>query len=166
MQAMALTIPYFVQLAAGNNGENTFWVQLLVIVILAAGAGVYSVARSRAKHIRRLVSDEAVENLIEPAAPSHKRRNTAGGMELLTIEFLAEVVEHTDAVDKLDVAMRGMCFAELVRRKQLLAVSSDALIIYTRDEEGFFDKFIRREAMAELAGRTPASPSLHSVPLI
>ena len=37
-----------VYLAAGDSEEG-FWVELLVIVILAAGAGVYSIAKTRAK---------------------------------------------------------------------------------------------------------------------
>jgi hypothetical protein len=45
---MKPTIPHFVQLAAGDSEEG-FWVQLLIIVILAAGAGIYSIVKTRVK---------------------------------------------------------------------------------------------------------------------
>ena len=203
---MGLVIPYFVCLAAGNS-EETFWVQLLVVVILAAAIGIYTLAKSRAKHIRRNTSDEIIETLIEPqnngsssalhlprrrleakpdfqssvlrppsfvirhSTPSQKRRDTAGGMELLTGDFLAGVVEHIDSVDHPDIAMRSMCWKELARRGELGAVSSKALKKYILNEGGFFDKSIRREAMAQLAGRTqketqPPSAAIESMPLM
>ena len=51
--------------------------------------------------------------------------------------------------------MRRLCFAELVRRGELWAVASIPLKVYTLDENEFYGKVIRYEAMAELAGRTP-----------
>jgi hypothetical protein len=50
--------------------------------------------------------------------------------------------------------MRCLCFTELVRRGELWAIASGALMVYTLDENGFYGKVIRCEAMAELAGRT------------
>ena len=50
--------------------------------------------------------------------------------------------------------MRRLCFAELARRGELWTLASNALKIYTLDEDGFYGKVIRCEAMAELAGRT------------
>jgi hypothetical protein len=161
---MGLAIPYFVYLAAGDS-EETLWVQLLVIVVLAAGGGVYTLAKSRAKRIRRTANDEIIETLISRPSSFVTRqfnqdgRRTTGrdlksGMELLEKEFLVGVVEHIDAADNQDIAMRGMCFAELVRRGQLSALLSEALKAYILDEGGFFGKTVQREAMAELAGRT------------
>ena len=201
---MGLAIPYFVCLAAGDS-EESFWVQLLVVVILAAGVGIYTLAKSRAKRVRRKASDEIIETLFEPqnndsssalhlprrrfelkpdsqssvlsppslvirhSIPSHKRRDTAGGMELLTGDFLAGVVEHIDDVDNPGIAMRSMCWKELARRGELGAVSSKALKKYILNEGGFFDKLIRREAMAQLASRTeketqPPSAAIESMP--
>jgi hypothetical protein len=170
---MELAIPYFVYLAAGDS-EETLWVQLLVILVLAAGGGIYTLSRSRAKHIKRTANDEIIESLI--SRPSFfvtrqfnqdgrqtkddgrgKRttgRDLKSGMELLEREFLVWVVEHIDAADNQDIAMRGMCFAELVRRGELSALLSEALKAYILDEGGFFGKTVQREAMAELAGRT------------
>jgi hypothetical protein len=51
-------------LAAGDSEEG-FWVQLLVIVLLAAGVGVYGVAKSRAKK--------------QAGPPSARPRQQAGG---------------------------------------------------------------------------------------
>jgi hypothetical protein len=184
--------PTIVYLAAGDNEEG-FWVQLLVIVVLAAGAGVYSIAKSRARRpvggalkelYSRLTSaaksavgrrpvrfaelqkteDKYPSSVIRPvssfeaAQPSAKGRDLKSGMELLAKGFLVGVVEQTDAIDQLDIAMRRLCFAELVRRGELTAVASDALKVYTLDEYGFFDKSIRCEAMVELAGRTGKAP--------
>ncbi|MBN2019992.1 MAG: hypothetical protein JW749_07195 [Sedimentisphaerales bacterium] len=153
-------------LAAGD-GEETFWVQLLVFMTLAAGWGVYVLARSRARRFKRAADDELIETVIghraDGQAPAdgigkatqpQKKRNLKSGMGLLDRAFLVEVVERTEAADTHDVAMRSMCFYELMRRRELRALSSGALMVYTLDKEGFFDKTIRREAMAELAGRT------------
>jgi hypothetical protein len=75
-------------------------------------------------------------------------------MELLTRDFLVEVVERTGSAEMRDVTMRNLCFTELVRRGELGAVSSDALKTYTLNTEGVFDKSIRYQAMKELAKRT------------
>jgi hypothetical protein len=47
---MELAVPHFVCLASGS-GEDAFWGQLLVVVILAAAWGVYSLFRKhQARH--------------------------------------------------------------------------------------------------------------------
>jgi hypothetical protein len=203
-------------LAAGD-GEETFWIQLLVLVILAAGVGFFGVIKKhrvrygaareiirnklngivrRGRDIAilwsRLISEirealipfihrtqtklglifnpgasgtkinEEVRGLtaIRPDTPKSGRatkqgkRNFNSGMELLTRDFLVEVVERTGSVEMQDVTMRNLCFTELVRRGELLAVSSDALKTYTMNTEGIFDKSIRYQAMKELASRT------------
>lgn len=213
-----MVLSEFVCLAAGD-GEETFWTQLLVVVILAAGWGLYSLARKRAKQkvsrvgrysqaqgryvrFRELAHQkygELVEGLKNAAArlragiaapassagtpgaaiptgsrlenapapgesvrkskqTGPRKRDTAGGMELLATDFLAWVVEQTDAADKRDVDMRRLCFGELVRRGELSLVASDSLKVYTQDEEGFYGKSIRYEAMMELAARTGKTP--------
>ena len=75
-------------------------------------------------------------------------------MELLARNFLTGVVEQTNSPDQRDIEMRRLCFTELGRRGELWAIASTALKVYTLDEDGFYGKVIRCEAMAELAGRT------------
>jgi hypothetical protein len=140
-------------LAAGNNEDN-FWVQLLVVVMLAAGAGIYGLVKSRAKVARREASDEVIEALIEQPSVSQKKRELHRGMELLDRVFLVGVIEHTDSADQRDITMRRLCFTEIVRRGELVAVASDALRVYTVDAQGFYGKSIRCWAMNELAART------------
>jgi hypothetical protein len=50
--------------------EVTFWIQLLMIVILAAGAGTYVMVKSRAKRIERQTRDETIETIIARPAVS------------------------------------------------------------------------------------------------
>ncbi len=152
--------------------EGTFWIQLLMIVILAAGAGAYVLFKSRTKRVEHR-RDVAIETIIRPSAasifeppsvpalskveppkPVIKSKDIAGGMELLARDFLVNVVEQTDSLDQRDIAMRKLCFAELSRRGELASIASSALKVYTLDEDGFYGKVIRCEAMAELAGRT------------
>jgi hypothetical protein len=154
--------------------EKTFWIQLLMVVILAAGVGIYGSVKSRAKRIEQQAHDETIEAVIAPAKPlatahaSHERhviseikprqRDLSGGMELLARNFLTGVVEQTNSPDQRDIEMRRLCFTELGRRGELWAIASTALKVYTLDEDGFYGKIIRCEAMAELAGRTTDKP--------
>ncbi|MGD0597703.1 MAG: hypothetical protein ABSA64_09330 [Sedimentisphaerales bacterium] len=134
--------------------EGTFWIQLLMVVILAASVGIYGLVKSRTKRLERETHDEIIETIIEPPKPLVKKCNLSGGMELLARNFLVGVVEQTDTADQRDIEMRRLCFAELARRGELWAVASIPLKVYTLDENGFYGKVIRCEAMAELAGRT------------
>ena len=160
--------------------EGTFWIQLLMMVMLAAGAGIYLLFKSRAKRFERQTRDEVIETIIETPQPlavsaplpiiarpekrriewpvvseaEPRRKNLTGGMELLARNFLVSVVERTDSPNQRDIEMRRLCFTELGRRGELWSIASTALKIYTLDEDGFYGKVIRFEAMAELAGRT------------
>ncbi len=150
--------------------ERTFWIQLLMIVILAAGAGTYVMVKSRVKRAERQIRDETIETIIVPSKPlaaghaspenppvseiKSRQRDLSGGMELLARNFLTGVVEQTSSPDQRDIEMRRLCFTELGRRGELWAIASTALKVYTLDEDGFYGKVIRCEAMAELAGRT------------
>lgn len=137
------------------DDEGTFWIQLLMVVILAAGVGIYGLIKSR---VKQETHDELIETIIEPPKPLVKKNNLSGGMELLARNFLVGVVEQIDSPDQRDIEMRRLCFAELARRNELWALASSALKVYTLDKDGFYGKVIRYEAMAELAGRTPKSP--------
>ena len=134
--------------------ETTFWIQLLMVVILAAGVGIYGLVKSRVKRVELEARDEIIETIIEPPKPLVKKHNLSGGMELLARNFLVGVVEQTNSPDQRDIEMRRLCFAELGRRGELWAIASAALKVYTLDKDGFYGKIIRCEAMAELAGRT------------
>jgi hypothetical protein len=152
--------------------EGTFWIQLLMLVILAAGAGSYLVFKSRAKRSEQQTRDEIIETIIEipkpiveqkpipivVSKPLIKNKDLAGGMELLARNFLVNIVEQTDSPDRRDIEMRRLCFSELSRRNELWSIAGVALKIYTLDEDGFYGKVIRCEAMAELAGRTLKEP--------
>ena len=45
--------------------EGTFWIQLLMLVMLAAGAGIYILFKSRVKRAGRETHDEVIETIIE-----------------------------------------------------------------------------------------------------
>ena len=151
--------------------EKTFWIQLLMVVILAAGVGVYGSVKSRAKRIEQQARDETIEAVIAPAKPlatahaSHEKhviseikprqRDLSGGMELLARNFLTGVVEQTNSPDQRDIEMRRLCFTELKRRGELWAIASTALKVYTLDEDGFYGKIIRRSARSS-ANMLPA----------
>ena len=153
--------------------EGTFWIQLLMVVMLVAGVGIYGLVKSR-KKIERQMYDKTIETIIAPAIPraaghvspekpvaaqiKPRQRDLSGGMELLARNFLVSVVEWPDSPDRRDIEMRRLCFTELTRRGELWAISSIALKVYTLDEDGFYGKIIRSEAMAELAGRTADKP--------
>ena len=145
--------------------EGTFWIQLLMMVMLAAGIGAYLMFKSRAKRVKLEAHDEIIETIIEPPKPIVKKHNLSGGMELLARNFLVGVVEQTNSPDQRDIEMRRLCFAELVRRGELWALASNALKVYTLDKDEFYGKIIRCEAMAELAGRTrPGEDAADSAP--
>ncbi len=81
-------------------------------------------------------------------------RDLGGGMELLEMDFLLNVVENTKGDDKNDVTMRKLVFNELMRRDQVSAVDSQALKVYTVDEDKLYGKDIQCEAMKKLTDRT------------
>jgi len=201
-----VTVPYSVYLAA-SDGEEAFWAQLLMIVMLAAGGGIYAFIKTRPASrrgkrgpisIHRNILDHGIERvsrLIKTAgkrislkrpAPQQspgeyrvitqmpeinyqthaivetvvksgaKGRNLKSGMELLTGGFLVKMIESrfAGAAAGLDIEMQKMCFAEMKRRNELEAVSSEALKIYIVDKAGHFGKTIQRQAMEELFRRT------------
>jgi hypothetical protein len=202
-----VTVPYFVYLAA-SDGDEIIWAQMLMVVILAAGGGIYAFIKTRPKSRRSsrgLISVhrrifnrgiDGVSRLIKTASkqiplkrpilpqspggylvinqtpkinyqtpaiveavvkPEAKRRDLKSGMELLSGSFLVKVIESRNdgiCADGIDIEMQRMCFAELLRRNELEAVSSEALKVYTVDEEGNYGKTIHRQAMEELFRRT------------
>ena len=81
-------------------------------------------------------------------------RDLGGGMEMLEMDFLLSIVENTKGDDKNDVTMRKLVFNELIRREEVGAVDSNALKIYTVDEDRHYGKDIQCEAMKKLTERT------------
>jgi len=215
---MELTVPHFVYLAA-SDGEETIWAQMLMVVMLAAGGGIYAFIKTRpgshrgsrgpiSTHrnifnrgidgVSRLIQTAGRQIPLKRPAPqqlaaenaqtalespqlyvgglnpqdkpgglpvlaaklSHvgaKRRDLKSGMELLGGSFLVKIIETRLAgipAAGLDIEMQKMCFAELMRRRELSAVSSEALRTYTIDEAGLYGKTIQRQAMEELFHRT------------
>jgi hypothetical protein len=204
---MELTVPHFVYLAA-SDGEETIWAQMLLVVMLAAGGGIYAFIKTRpgsrrgnrgpiSTHrnifnrgidgVSRLIQTAGRQIPLKRPAPLQspgeyhvinqtsninyrapviseavvkseaKRRDTKSGMELLAGGFLVKIIESRRAgisADGLDIEMQKMCFAELMRRRELAEVSSGALRVYTIDEAGLYGKTIQRQAMEELFHRT------------
>ena len=83
-----------------------------------------------------------------------KDKDLAGGMEMLELDFLLGVIEHTDGDDKNDVMMRKLSFNEVLRREQQNTMDSHALTVYAVDERSLYGKDIQCEAMKELTKRT------------
>jgi hypothetical protein len=81
-------------------------------------------------------------------------RDLGSGMEMLEMDFLLNVVENTKGDDKNDVTMRKLVFNELIRREELDAIDSNALKIYTVDEDRLYGKDIQCQAMKKLTERT------------
>ncbi len=76
------------------------------------------------------------------------------GMELLDLNFLLSVVEHTEGKDENDVTMRKLNLNELLRRKKLSQADSNVLKVYAKNQDNLYGKDIQCEAMKQLAERT------------
>jgi len=87
-------------------------------------------------------------------AESAKNRDLGGGMEMLELDFLLGVIEHTKGNDKNDVSMRSLSFNEVLRREQQNTIDSKTLTVYAVDEANLYGKTIQCEAMKELTKRT------------
>jgi hypothetical protein len=189
-------------IAQRSGGDDTFWVQLLVIVVLAAGVGIYSLVRKKSHKLEEHQDYASYESAtggqrrwrwkIQPVykgaeqekntvgaplpktqqtrsstvqarkqrvfgfASDEKGRDLHGGMELLELGFLLSVLEDMSSAEVSDVTMRRLSFEEILRRDRLSRVSSKALKIYAKDEQGFYGRKIQCEAMKQLSQRTNA----------
>ena len=84
-------------------------------------------------------------------------RDLHGGMELLELDFLLDMVENIDGMDEYALTMRKLSFHELARTTRLSEIDSNALKYYCMDEDGIYDRRTQCEAMQELATRTEQS---------
>lgn len=84
-------------------------------------------------------------------------RDLHGGMELLELDFLLDMVENIDGMDEYALTMRKLSFHELARTTRLSEIDSNALKYYCMDEDGIYDRRTQCEAMQELASRTEQS---------
>ena len=184
-------------LAARNSeGDDTIWVQMLVIVILAVFLGIFSLAKARANKFKghgqhpsqrhrhgQIQSGLSAHRELLSSAPTagpnvneHNRqdglrqkfvgkalkesarereKDLHGGMELLGLDFLLNVVENINGGDdEKDVIIRKLNFKELLRRGKLNQADSKALRKYAINKGNLYGKDIQCEAMKSLAERT------------
>ncbi|MHC4132114.1 MAG: hypothetical protein ACYSSP_09335 [Planctomycetota bacterium] len=83
-----------------------------------------------------------------------KNKDLNSGMELLEMDFLLGIVEHTASSDSKDVTMRRLNFDELLRRGNLDRIDSHALAVYAVNAGDPYGKEIQCEATKELSRRT------------
>jgi len=102
----------------------------------------------------RMSSDISGEEHLKSEFNRNRDKDLAGGMEILDLDFLLNVVESTEGEDKNDVAMRRLTFDELLRRDQLDTIDSNALKVYAINDGSLYGKVIQCEAMKVLTERT------------
>jgi hypothetical protein len=158
-------------LAARNSqGDESFWGQMLVLVIVAAFLGSYWLSRAKADKLKKQDNFEnqplqkparLIEAAARPAGKSFKNltakkvKDLHSGMELLETDFLLKVVESANGdSDEKDVAMRKLNFKELSRRGELNQLDSAALKNYALNKGNIYGKDIQCEAIKTLAQRT------------
>jgi hypothetical protein len=146
-------------LAARNSeGDDTIWVQMLVIVILAVFLGIFSLAKARANKFKEHDQRQSQQKLVGKALKESTRereKDLHSGMELLELDFLLSIVENTNGGDdEKDVAIRKLNFKELLRRGKLNQADSKALRTYAINKGNLYGKDIQCEAMKSLAERT------------
>jgi len=81
-------------------------------------------------------------------------RDLHGGLELLELDFLLDMVENIESAEEHDILMRKFSFHELARTSRLGEIDSAVLRYYCVDEENLYDKQVQCEAMRELSERT------------
>ncbi len=84
-------------------------------------------------------------------------RDLHGGLELLELDFLLDMVENIEGIEEYDLTMRKLSFHELARTTRLSEIDSGVLKYYCMDEDGLYDRRTQCEAMQELSSRTEQS---------
>jgi hypothetical protein len=101
--------------------------------------------------------EERVTEKQQRSEARKRGRDLHGGLELLELDFLLDMVENIESSEEHDVQMRKASFHELARTSRLGEVDSNVLRYYCVDEGSLYDKQIQCEAMRELASRTQRS---------
>jgi len=159
-------------LAARNSeGDDTIWVQLLVIIILGVFLGIFSLAKAKAskskvegpplpkrEHAGKTFDLSGVAKAKSEGLHTKREKDLQSGMEILDSDFLLSIVENTNGGDdEKDVAMRKLNFKELLRRGELSQAESKALRTYAINKGNLYGKDIQCEALKSLAERTAKS---------
>jgi hypothetical protein len=147
--------------ARSGVGDDTIWMQILVLVILAVFVGIISIAKAKAN---KLKEENQRQYEQKPAGktfkvqPKKREKDLQSGMELLGEDFLLSIVEKTNGDDdEKDVTMRKLNFKELARRSKLNQADSNALKVYAINKGNLYGKDIQCEAIKALAERTVKS---------
>lgn len=138
-------------------GEDTFWMQMLVFVVLAAVWGVYNLIKKKTATNKLAAKAQQVHKPRFHIPDNTKSRDLHSGMELLELDFVLSVVENTKSSAAKDVTMRKLNFDELARRGKLSRVKGSILTIYAVNKDSLYGKDRQCKAMKELARRTPAN---------
>ena len=157
--------------------EDAFWMQIMVLVLVAAGWGLYNLIKtkpgrfeeqeqnhSKPAHIQN-ASAKAPQRparnpvMTSPPPPDNKspgksRKDLHSGMELLESDFLLTAVENAAKPCRRDITIRSLTFDELLRRDQLGRIDSNALRAYAVNKGNLYDKHIQCAAIKELSNRT------------
>jgi hypothetical protein len=102
----------------------------------------------------KTTSNASDDENLKSGLSRNREKDLASGMEILDLDFLLGTVENTEGNNKNDVTMRKLTFDELLRRKQLDTIDSNALKVYAVDEGELYGKAIQCEAMKVLTERT------------
>jgi hypothetical protein len=147
--------------ARSDVGDDTIWMQILVLVILAVFVGIISIAKAKANKLKEENHRQYEQKLAGKTfkvPPKKREKDLQSGMELLGEDFLLSIVEKTNGDDdEKDVTMRKLNFRELARRNKLNQADSNALKIYAINQGNLYGKDIQCEAIKALAERTVKS---------
>lgn len=155
--------------ARSSQGDDTIWVQMLVLVILAVFVGIISIAKAKANKLKEEDPRQYQQKWSKPSlagpvvktfknSAGKKEKDLQGGMELLGLDFLLSIVENTNGDDdEKDVTMRKLNFKELARRGKLNQADSNSLKVYAINKGNLYGKDIQCEAIKALAERTAKS---------
>ena len=138
---------------AAADEEAEIWPKLLIITIIAAVYGLYTLIKAKTEKNKIKTLTTHLKTNPEPI-PQKPKRNLAPGMEILELNFLIRTIEETKSNSENEKAMRVMCFKEIIRRKCLNAIDSRPLRYYALNSNSSHGKLIQCEAMKELTNRT------------
>jgi len=101
-------------LAARDNDGDTIWVQMLVLVVLAAALGIYSLVKTRAKKTKEIEQEHA-EDTGRPENWRGRQIKHLKELKERRAGILASIKEPVLGLDVADVASQGKLKNEPVR---------------------------------------------------